>query len=44
MEQQPSANQEQATPTFGVDDPDVRDTIKTLKVNYTYAYINQNKR
>jgi hypothetical protein len=32
IEQQDSTNQEQATPTFGVDDPEVRNTILALKV------------
>jgi hypothetical protein len=28
-----STSQEQAEPTYGVDDPEVRNTIKALKVN-----------
>jgi hypothetical protein len=30
---QPLTSQDQPTPTYGVDDPEVLDTIKALKVN-----------
>jgi hypothetical protein len=42
-DQQLSTNQEQPEPTSGVDDPEIRDTIKVLTVTQNYnvlrAYI-----